>query len=547
MASPRPGHALQSGVQIAAATAGNLAVMAIAARGLGPDGMGNYGILLFAQQIAVLLASAGWGAAATKYMAAADAAGDRAALRAAFGLAGRRVAAGSATLAALGLASAIAAGDPWRAAAGPLAAGIPAQAAYTLLTAACQALGGFKATALGSTLAMPLLVMAAWWAVTAGLGIPGLLGALALSSGLQCLVLGWWLWSRLGATASTLPRETEPHRMAGQSAGSLPPGRPVAAPSPVEPPLALPPFPARPGEGRPAASRSGESLGSGGQAVHPSAPGTIPAREHSRYARACLTMSLLDAIVWQRSELFFLGYFSTPAAAGQYHIAHGLAGTAMKAVPGALIPLLVPAMARARSPDELAMTYRSATRWMAILAIPVATGVCLVSGSLVALLCGPGYGGVAPLLSALAVCNAAVMVLGYPASSVLYAAGGERVIARVGMAVAALNLMLALALIPPLGAPGAALANALAQLASLGPGMALAFARMPGRPHLPDIARPLAASALMIVPVQAIVQTLPTLPGLVAAVMAGAATYGAALVGLGGIRRTELRRMMKFG
>ena len=499
MARPRLGHALQSGLQIGASTAGILAVTAIAARGLGPDRMGTYGILLFAQQIAVLLASAGWAAAATRYMAAAHAAGDTAAVDATFRTTIGKAARGSILFGSLILAAALAAGEPWRSAAGPLAIGIPAQALFAVLTAACQALGRFRDTAAASTLAAPVLVAGAWWVMSAGLGVPGLLAVLALSFGLQAGLMA----------AALRGRRARPISPSGDSSSER--------------------------LGPPASSRPHEATPESQSQTSPDLAG---------YARACLTMSMLDAVVWQRSELFFLGYFSPAAAAGQYHIAHGLAGTAMKSVPGALIPLLVPAMAGARTSAELADTYRSATRWMAILAIPVATGVCLVAGPLVRLLCGPGYDAVAPLLAGLAVCNAAVMVLGYPASSVLYAAGGEQVIAKVGVAVAALNIVLALALIPPHGAIGAVLANAIAQLASLGPGMHLAFARMPGRPALRDLLLPLAASGLMIPPVWAALHALPPLPGLIAAIASGAATYALSLVLLGGVRTQEIRRVI---
>lgn len=261
------------------------------------------------------------------------------------------------------------------------------------------------------------------------------------------------------------------------------------------------------------------------------------------YARACLVMSLLDSVVWQRSEVFFLGMWATHAAIAQYVLAYGLATTAMKAVPGALVPLLVPAMAGAADREALARTFEKATWAMAILAVPTAVGIGLVAPEVVRLLYGPAYAPASGFLSALAAVGGAVMVLGYPASSVLYSTDGERAIAQVGLAVAALNVLLDLALIAPLGAWGAVIANGTAQLASLGPGLYLALLRIPGRIDLRHLAVPLAASALMALPVLALGR-LPGFWGLALGIPAGVLTYGAALVGLGGLPIREARALL---
>ncbi|MBU6427496.1 MAG: polysaccharide biosynthesis C-terminal domain-containing protein, partial [Cyanobacteria bacterium REEB65] len=236
-------------------------------------------------------------------------------------------------------------------------------------------------------------------------------------------------------------------------------------------------------------------------------------------------------------------WWAPHSAIAQYVLAYGLASTAMKALPGALVPLLVPAMARAADRQSLAQTFQLATRWLALLAIPTAIGLALVARPLVLLLYGHAYVPAIGLLAPLVFCTAAVMALGYPASSVLYATDGAPAIARVGVAVAALNVLLAILLIPPLGALGAVFANCGAQLASLGPGLWLAFRRISGRLDPRHFAVPLAAATIMAVPVAAAC-TLPAFWALAIGIPAGAITYGGALLALRGISIREARALL---
>ncbi len=251
-----------------------------------------------------------------------------------------------------------------------------------------------------------------------------------------------------------------------------------------------------------------------------------------RFQWAVFAMLGLDAIVWQRSELFFLGAWAPAQQVAFYSLAFGLAAMAMKLLPGTLVGLLIPMMARSEGSGDRQATARVFTRScraMAMLAVPVAVGGALLSAPLVELLYGKDYLPVAPLLSVLLAAGALVMIYGYPASSLLYSTGGERFLVRVGVSVAILNLILDVALIPSWGARGAVAANALAQLASLGPGLWGAYRYAGVRPPVAMWLPVALSTALMAVPVWLIVGHTPAWAALLLAPPLGGSAYVAGL------------------
>lgn len=192
-----------------------------------------------------------------------------------------------------------------------------------------------------------------------------------------------------------------------------------------------------------------------------------------RYGVPVAAMVLLDALVWQRSGIFFLGQWAPPPEVAYYALAFGLAQMLMRAIPGALVGLLIPSMSRAAGAGELdavAVLYRTAGRWMALLALPVMVLAIGGGAVLVNLLYGAAYAPVVAPLSILLAASAATMVWGFPASSVLYALDGQHRLLAVGFAAALVYLLLAVWLIPTGGAMGAAWATAGAQVFSLVPG-----------------------------------------------------------------------------
>ncbi len=464
-------HTLHNFVTIAINAAASLLLTAVIARWLAPAGMGVYSLVVWMLAIAGILVNLGTVTTTMKYVAEALGRDDRDEAGGVLAQGLRQIGLGGAIVTIAWVVA-----SPWLAGAYghhdlgwalPLAAlAIVPSAAMALLMAACQGLQRYDRVALGTAVWAGSLVAGTAVSFGLDLGIGGLVVAQAVATSL--------------ASALYLRFLADWH-----------PGwwrQRVAA------------------ERRDAVRRYGGSL---------------------------MVLILLDAIVWQRSGVFFLGLWEPAAEVAYYAMAFGLAQMAMRMIPGTLVGLLIPSMSRSFGAGDLtqvASIYRAACRWMAVLAVPVAVGGALLAPALVQVLYGPGYLPMAAPLAVLLAAGATVMILGFPASSVLYAVEGQRWLVRVGVAAAAINVVLAFWLIPGQGAWGAALATAGAQLASLLPGTYYAARELGGvGPDVARLPRVLAAAALMAVPVAAIAATLPAAAALAVALPVGAFVYVAGL------------------
>jgi O-antigen/teichoic acid export membrane protein len=204
-------------------------------------------------------------------------------------------------------------------------------------------------------------------------------------------------------------------------------------------------------------------------AVGQDAPREAPEwRRVSRFAGVVFLLALLDAIVWEKSEVFFLERFSTLGAIAVYSLSYGLAYMVMQA-PVAISNLLLPVFAAgqgAGSPDFVEKGYYCATKYLALAVVPLGVLAMVLAPQLIAVLYGPAYAGAVPALRLLLAIGT-VATFNRPISSVLFSAEKQNFVLGVTLALAALNLSCDLALIPGYGAVGAALANGITQLSGV--------------------------------------------------------------------------------
>ena len=280
-----------------------------------------------------------------------------------------------------------------------------------------------------------------------------------------------------------------------------------------------------------------------GPLVEPVEPRAIAEIRHRE--RPIRWMTWLDAIVWQRSELVLLGWLAPASEAAHYGLPFGLATLAMRLVPGSVVACLVPAMAPARTPAEAARLYRDSMRGMAMLAWPLATGGMAVSGALVDALWGSAYSESAPILALLLLAQGSTMVLGYPASSLVYATGDPSWLLRAGLPVALLDLGLAVWWIPAYGALGATWACVLAQFTSLVPGVWFARRLSGAWPPWMTLGRLAAIAVVTGLVARALVSALPGWGGLGLAITGGAIVHACLVWTLGGLTRDERTRLMQ--
>jgi O-antigen/teichoic acid export membrane protein len=267
----------------------------------------------------------------------------------------------------------------------------------------------------------------------------------------------------------------------------------------------------------------------GGLAVPPSSE----ARGEIRgYVSSLAVVAVLDALVRDRSEIFFLRLYAGPEAIAYYSLAFGLA-TRVMVVPEIAVGALLPALAALHGRGErgeFARVYGTAMRYVALAGAPIAALVAALAPGVIHWLYGAAYLPVAPLLGVLAM----VAVLGAlrkVAASALQAVGDRHCALMSTGAAVALNVGLALLLIPSHGTMGAVVANSAAQLVASTwafVGMArLHGARMP----LGELARIAVAAALLFAVARVVAADSHDLPRLLLAAAAGGGAFLAAAVG----------------
>jgi O-antigen/teichoic acid export membrane protein len=252
------------------------------------------------------------------------------------------------------------------------------------------------------------------------------------------------------------------------------------------------------------------------------------------FGKTLAVIVVVDAIVWQRSGVLVLERWSTPAEVGFFALAFSLAQMTMRTGPGALVGVLLPAMAGRRGAGheaELARMYRRAGRVLALLAMPLGAIGAAVAHPLVTFVFGPAYAPMAAPLALLLLGGAAATVLGFPASSLLYALDRQVDVQRAGFAGAAVYMLAVALLVPGGGAVEAAVATACAQATCLMLGVWQVRRSRVG--CWPDGERltwiTLAAVAAAVVAAGP-ASALPPGPGLVAGTLLGLATYGLLLL-----------------
>ncbi|MCK4404649.1 MAG: flippase [candidate division Zixibacteria bacterium] len=196
-------------------------------------------------------------------------------------------------------------------------------------------------------------------------------------------------------------------------------------------------------------------------------PNLDPRDKLLKFSASVFVILILDAIVWERFGIFFLSIFSTPTEIAFYNVAFILSSRPMILLPGALTGILLPAMSEVYGggdKGELARVHANSTRYLAMLSLPLCLGGIAISRQLFPVLYGSSFQTVSFIFCIL-ILGGTVGSIATSSSSLLYGAELQRIVVRVGIFSALITLLACWLLVPILGAKGAALANAFAQIA----------------------------------------------------------------------------------
>ncbi len=196
-------------------------------------------------------------------------------------------------------------------------------------------------------------------------------------------------------------------------------------------------------------------------------------RRFVSYSLVVALIAVMDIIVWQRSEVFFLKWFGGPEEVAFYSIAYDLSYKLMRLIPGSVVAILLPVFSEWQGASEfsrLQRGYGEVTRFLALFSFPVAALMIVWSEPVIQLLYGRAFLPVVPVLQIL-LFSAAFAVVGGVGSSLVLALERQRFIFLSGVLVAVVNLGLDFWLIPSFGVIGAAVANFCSQLLGVGIGI----------------------------------------------------------------------------
>jgi O-antigen/teichoic acid export membrane protein len=249
------------------------------------------------------------------------------------------------------------------------------------------------------------------------------------------------------------------------------------------------------------------------------------------YCVRVMCITTIDAIIWQPSEIFLMGRFSSNDQTAFFTIAYNFAVTSITLIPHVLGNVLFPVLSErfgARDKAAMQALYASALRFVALVAFPLCAGGIGVAPALIIFFYGTAYAPAGNVLRILLIA-AAASALAAPTSGFFLAI--DRGAARAALAVptAAINIILSVLLIPSLGATGAGLSKLVAQTVNMAIDVAYLAIRGESRLPLGPLSRVALASVPVGVSAYVALELIGGMMGLAAGLVVGAAVYPFAL------------------
>jgi O-antigen/teichoic acid export membrane protein len=174
-------------------------------------------------------------------------------------------------------------------------------------------------------------------------------------------------------------------------------------------------------------------------------------------------LMLLSIIVFDRSEVVFLRYFSDIRQLAFYTVVFGVTER-LRVLPQVFSTAVGATMIAqyGRNPAHLKSLLSGTIRYLALVATPIHVGLAVLSGPLILFTYGSKYSEAIPLMVVASILALPRVVLA-PVSSLLTATDRQDLSIKWGLWMAALNIALDCALIPKFGGLGAVIANGVAQ------------------------------------------------------------------------------------
>ena len=204
------------------------------------------------------------------------------------------------------------------------------------------------------------------------------------------------------------------------------------------------------------------------QSIYPANGAPVPdvvRRELRGFLVPLSVVVVLDALVWDRSEVFFLRFWMDPREIAFYSLAFGLATKAMivpEITTGPLLPTFSALHGRGAI-EEFRQVYRVALRNVVLVGVPISAVLAAIGPGLVTFLYGDEYRPVATLLGVMVVIATFVSTRKV-AWMALRGLGDQRCMVPASGIAALLNIGAAILFIPTFHTWGAVLASTLGRV-----------------------------------------------------------------------------------
>ena len=258
-------------------------------------------------------------------------------------------------------------------------------------------------------------------------------------------------------------------------------------------------------------------------------------------------IQLLQAVVWDRSEMIFLKAYSGLEQIAFYSVSFGLASNLLL-VPrtfGSATGMSLMGEA-SRDPGRVDSIMRNSCRYLLLVAFPVHLGAAAVTAEAIRVTYGAKYIGAIPVLIVASILSIPRAFTEMP-DVLLRAAEKQRLLFWVIAVTGVVNLGLDWALIPHFGAVGAAWANGLAQTAGvMGMWQAARRSYRFGFPVGAAVRLGLAGSVMAGI-AYGVGRVVPGVAGLVLAVVSAGPVYVVMVRVFGGLEASDRVRLMGIG
>jgi O-antigen/teichoic acid export membrane protein len=267
-------------------------------------------------------------------------------------------------------------------------------------------------------------------------------------------------------------------------------------------------------------------------------------RRHLSFAAYTWAGGLASALVWSRSEVFFLQRSWGPEPVALLTAGFTFANLAAQGpmlLTGALLPFFSERVATDRAAVDRA--FASGTRVLAFLALPLCFGAAGVMPALIAVVFGPHFAA-ASLPGSIIVIAAALAAPGAVGTHVMYARDRSDFIFLSNAVGAVLSVLAGIVVIPRYGLLGAACSRAAIQLLLVVWGFSFLRLRLKCPVPVNSLARLTVCAALCAASARLMLNALPGPAALVPAVVAGAAVYFISVRSLGALPEDDLARLL---